>query len=107
VYAEPSTDYFQYLDLGGPGLVPVGYGFRSVEHIVGNCIRVESATENARDGLAERQRLLKEIDAAGIMATPANSSYNELVLEAGRESIMHGGRLVEIRHRDESRVSAS
>jgi predicted dehydrogenase len=26
VYAEPSTDYFQYVDLGGPGLVPVGYG---------------------------------------------------------------------------------
>ena len=24
VYAEPSPDYFQYVDLGGPGLVPVG-----------------------------------------------------------------------------------
>jgi hypothetical protein len=107
VYAEPSTDYFQYVDLGGPGLVPVGYGYRSVEHIVGNCIRVETAAESARDGLAERQRMLQEIDAAGIMATPANSAYNELVLEAGRESIMNGGRLVEIRQGDESRVSAS
>ena len=28
IYAEPSPDYFQYVDLGGPGLVPVGYGYR-------------------------------------------------------------------------------
>ena len=79
VYAEPSPDYFQYVDLGGPGLVPVGYGYRSVEHIVETCMRVESA-----DGLAARQALLKEIDAAGVMATPANSAYNEQVIEAAR-----------------------
>ena len=40
--------------------------------------------------------MLKEIDAAGIMATPANSSYNEQVIEAARESILDGGRMVEI-----------
>ena len=94
IYAEPSPDYFQYVDLGGPGLVPVGYGYRSIEHIVGNCLRVEN---DARD-LAARQKLLREIDAAGIMATPANSSYNERVIEAGRESIQNGGRNVEIRY---------
>jgi predicted dehydrogenase len=93
VYAEPSPDYFQYLDMGGPGFVPVGYGYRSVEHIIGNCIRVASA-----GSLEARQTLLREIDAAGIMATPANSAYNELVLEAGRESILHGGREVRIEH---------
>ena len=93
IYAEPSPDYFQYLDMGGPGFVPVGYGFRSVEHIIGNCIRVASAGD-----LAARQKLLREIDTAGIMATPANSAYNELVLEAGRESILHGGREVRIEH---------
>jgi hypothetical protein len=43
--------------------------------------------------------LLREIDATGIMATPANSAYNELVLEAGRESILHGGREVRIEYR--------
>ena len=32
------------------------------------------------------------------MATPANSSYNELVMEAGRLSIQNGGREVEIRY---------
>ena len=92
MYAEPSPDYFQYVDLGGPGLVPVGYGYRSVEHIVSNCIRVE--TEGG--DLAGRQRLLREIDAAGVMATPANSSYNEKVIEAARESIRNRGREVSI-----------
>jgi len=95
IYAEPSPDYFQYVDVGGPGLVPIGYGYRSVEHIIGNCIRV-----GAVDSLAERQKLLREIDAAGIMATPANSAYNELVLEAGRESILNGGREVKIEYRE-------
>jgi predicted dehydrogenase len=92
VYAEPSPDYFQYVDLGGPGLVPVGYGYRSVEHIIGQCLRVEAEPE----GLAARQKLLQQIDAAGVMATPANSAYNEQVIEAARESILHGGRVVEI-----------
>jgi hypothetical protein len=71
----------------------VGYGYRSVEHIIGNCIRVE--TEGG-DDLAARQRILKEIDEAGVMATPANSAFNELVIEAGRASIQNRGREVEI-----------
>jgi predicted dehydrogenase len=91
-YVEPSPDYFQYLDLGGPGLTPVGYGFRSVEHILQCCIQVESEGRN----LAARQRRLQEFDSAGLMATPANSSHNELVIEAARESILAGGRTVEI-----------
>ncbi len=93
IYAEPSPDYFQYVDLGAGGLTPVGYGYRSVEHIIQTCIRVE--TEGGE--LAGRQRLLREIDRAGVMATPANSSYNELVIEAARESILAGGKTVEIR----------
>jgi D-galacturonate reductase len=90
VYAEPSPDYFQYVDLGGKGLTPVGYGYRSVEYIVNKCIEVESADAASRAGL------LRQIDDAGIMATPANSSYNERVIEAGRESILNGGREVTI-----------
>jgi len=93
-YAEPSPDYFQYVDYGGPGLVPVGYGYRSVEFIVRNAIRLESEAHS----LEERQAILKELDDAGIMATPANSRFNELVIEAGRLSILHGGREVEIRY---------
>lgn len=95
-YAEPSPDYLQYVDLGGNGLTPVGYGFRSVEFIIGNCLRVEAETGE----LAGRQRMLKELDAAGIMATPANSSYNELVIEAARKSLLNGGREVAIEYHD-------
>ncbi|MGA2271484.1 MAG: Gfo/Idh/MocA family oxidoreductase [Bryobacteraceae bacterium] len=94
IYAEPSPDYFQYVDLGGKGLTPVGYGYRSVEYIIQACIRVESET----GGLAGRQAMLREIDATGIIATPANSSYNELVIEAARESILHDGKIVTIEH---------
>ena len=85
-YAEPSPDYFQYLDLGGPGLVPVGYGYRSIEAIVAAATRVNT----------EGPGTLEEIDRAGILATPANSSYNEQVIEAARESIGNGGREVRI-----------
>ncbi|HXJ43983.1 MAG TPA: hypothetical protein VNH18_32150, partial [Bryobacteraceae bacterium] len=92
IYAEPSPDYFQYVDLGGPGLTPVGYGYRSVEYIMERCIQVESGGRT----LLEQQKLLKEFDAAGIMATPGNSSYNELVIEAARESILNEGKMVRI-----------
>jgi D-galacturonate reductase len=80
-YAEPNPDFFQYVDLGGPGLTPVGYGYRSIEAIVEAVLAVERG-----------DRSLAEIDAAGIIATPANSSYNDRVVEAGRESIRNGGR---------------
>jgi hypothetical protein len=56
------------------------------------CMRMESET----GGLAARQKLLREFDAQGIMATPANSGYNEQVIEAARESILNGGREVKI-----------
>jgi D-galacturonate reductase len=95
VYAEPSPDYFQYVDLGGEGLTPVGYGYRSIEFIVKACIRVE-----AEPTLERRQAVLEQLDSDGVMATPANSFYNELVMEAGRASILSGGRLVEIRYGD-------
>src|SRR5690242_859325 len=85
MYAEPSPDYFQYVDLGGPGLVPVGYGYRSVEYIVESCIQVNAG-----------RLMLHQIDAAGIMATSVNSSYYELVIEAAREFILQGGKTVPV-----------
>jgi D-galacturonate reductase len=92
IYAEPSPDYFQYVNLGGEGLTPIGYGYRSVEHIVSSIIRLESEPEERRG------QLLDEVDRQGIVATPRNSSYNELVIEAGRQSILDGGRQVGIRY---------
>jgi predicted dehydrogenase len=106
IYAEPSTDYFQYIDLGGKGLVPVGYGYRSIEFIVRCAIRTEteSAGLTDKEALACRQAILKEYDSAGVMATPANSSYNELVIEAGRLSILNGGREVVIEYGEKPSV---
>ncbi|MGA2327992.1 MAG: Gfo/Idh/MocA family oxidoreductase [Bryobacteraceae bacterium] len=86
-YAEPNPDFFQYLDFGGDGLVPAGYGYRSIEHILDTAVRLER-----EELLAGRQQMLKAIDEAGIMATPANSRHNDLVIEAGRLSILNGGR---------------
>jgi D-galacturonate reductase len=91
IYAEPSPDYFQYVDFGGEGLTPVGYGYRSVEYIVSSIIHLESVPEERRG------ELLDEFDRVGIMATPGNSGYNERVIEAGRRSILNGGVQVEIR----------
>jgi hypothetical protein len=41
------------------------------------------------------------------MATPGNSNYNELVIEAARESILHGGKVVEIRNDSRDRETKS
>ena len=87
-YAEPSPDYFQYVDLAGDGLTPVGYGYRSVEFLVRACIRVEQSQD--------RQLTLREIDGEGILATPRNSRYNEQVIEAARTSILNGGTTVAV-----------
>ncbi|MCG3180183.1 MAG: hypothetical protein BIFFINMI_02540 [Phycisphaerae bacterium] len=100
VYAEPNPDYFRLLDYGDGGLTPVGYGHRSVELIVQAVRRVRAAG----DDVAARRRLLAEIDDAGIIATPRNSSYNELVIEAGRLSLANGGREAAIEYGDNPRV---
>jgi D-galacturonate reductase len=88
IYAEPSPDYFQYVDVGGGGLTPVGYGYRSIDYLYRCCLRVESASD--------RRRAIEEIDREGIAATPANSHYNEQVIEAARRSILNGGVTVSI-----------
>lgn len=89
VYAEPSPDYFQYVDFGS-GLTPVGYGYRSIEAIISAAASVEAS------GAETREEILAGIDTAGIIATAGNSAYNEAVIEAGRESILNGGREVKI-----------
>ncbi len=91
-YAEPSPDYFMYQDLGGPGLVPTGYGVRSVRRIVEEALRMEAESSS----LAGRRRRIGAIERAGILATPANSRYNEAVCEASRKSILDAGALVDL-----------
>ena len=90
LYAEPSPDYFKYVNLGGGDLTPVGYGYRSIEYIIKNICKALGKE------LSDRQTLIKQFDDEAIMATPKNSAYNELVIEAGRLSILSDGREVEI-----------
>ncbi len=88
MYAEPSPDYFQYVDVAGEGLTPTGYGFRSIEALVAACLRVEAAED--------RQAALRGIDEEALLATPSNSRYNERVIEAARKSILNGGVTVDV-----------
>ncbi|MHC4178393.1 MAG: hypothetical protein ACYSWU_12850 [Planctomycetota bacterium] len=88
-----SPDYFRLVPWEGEGLKPVGYGFESIEAHVLAAIRVNSAAEGLTgvEALSARQKVLSEIDARGILATPANSYINELVTEAARLSIAQDG----------------
>ena len=97
-YASP--DFFRLVPWEGEGLRPVGYGYDSIDALVGAVRRVESAAEGSApaEARAARARALRAIDDAGILATPANSSVNELVVEAGRLSILNGGRPARIEH---------
>ena len=101
-YAQPNPDYFQYLDLGTGGFTPVGYGYRSIAFIINRICECIKETEgmDETDALEKRRDLIKRFDDDGIMATPRNSSYNELVMEAGRLSILNGGREVVINYED-------
>ena len=93
-----NPDYFRLVPWQGEGLKPVGYGYDSVEGIVEAALRVVAAGDglSESEALAKRQETLEEIDGRGILATPANSYINELVVEAARMSILGAGRQVAI-----------
>ena len=93
LYNFVNPDYFRLVSWEGEGLKPVGYGYDSVEANVRAAARVAGEPDVAR-----RREILREIDARGLIATPANSAYNELVTEAARLSIAHAGRNVRIRY---------
>jgi predicted dehydrogenase len=105
-YHEINPDYFQMVDIGGKGLKPVGYGYRSIELLINAILQLEQATArmNPKEALKKRKELLKTIDREAMIATPANSAYNELVIEAGRLSILNGGRPVTIEYGERPKV---
>jgi D-galacturonate reductase len=105
-YNYVSPDYMRLVPWQGPGLRPVGYGYDSIESIVEAVRAVEEAgagmpEERAR---AARRAEASRISDAGIIATPWNSAENELVLEAGRLSILADGAPVAIRYDGAPRV---
>jgi len=97
-YINP--DFFQFVPWEGAGLKPVGYGVDSVVATISKVATIEkSALSNTpSESLAIRQKHIKKADQQGFIATPANSSINELVHEAARLSIVNGGDNVEINY---------
>jgi predicted dehydrogenase len=89
-YVNP--DYYRLVPWDGPGLRPVGYGYDSIEAIVSAAVELEQTTQS----LGERQEKLAQIDARDIIATPQNSSFNEQVIQAARQSIQNGGKAVKV-----------
>ena len=107
VYSEPNPDYFRMVPAGGGGLRPIGYGYRSVEALVQAVRHVEAGAAGLAgdESLAARRRLIEACDDEGLIATPANSAFNELVMEAGRKSILSHGREVVIEYGERAGVS--
>jgi D-galacturonate reductase len=91
-YVNP--DFYRLVPWEGDGYKPVGYGYESVAATINMIHRIENEVSelDSDASLAERQRRIREADAKGIIATPANSKSNELVVEAARASILDGGR---------------
>jgi hypothetical protein len=59
---------------------------------------------SSEESLKSRQQFIGEADEKGIIATPANSYINELVVEAARMSITADGTPVKILYGDHPRV---
>src|SRR3989339_57666 len=107
VYNEVNPDFFQYVPASGGAMRPNGYGYRSIEQILHAIHRINSATAgcSSAEALDKRRELLFAIDQEGILATPKNSAYNELVMEAGRLSILNSGKEARIEYEPHPRVS--
>ena len=91
-YVNP--DFYRLVPWEGDGYRPSGYGYESVAATINMIHRIEDEVAAMDDevSLTRRRELIREVDARGIIATPANSKTNELVVEAARASILDGGR---------------
>lgn len=99
-YNYVSPDFYRLAPWDGPGFKPVGYGYESVAAHLETMARIETETAGLRGqrAVARRRALLAGIDRQGLLATPANSFVNELVVEAARLSIVNDGAWVDIRY---------
>jgi D-galacturonate reductase len=106
-YNYVSPDFFRLVPwTGGPGAMPVGYGPDSVSATINKIAEIEREVAGLGEAasLARRQQMIHETDALGIIATPANSSLNELVTEAARLSIVNDGAWARIVYGEMPRV---
>ena len=105
-YNYINPDYFKLIPWIGDGLQPVGYGYESIAANLQTIQRIEAETRDleADEVLERRQQLIAQVDAQGLIATPANSAFNELVTEAARLSILNDGVTVDIVYGDQPHV---
>ncbi|HOZ45328.1 MAG TPA: Gfo/Idh/MocA family oxidoreductase [Candidatus Hydrogenedentes bacterium] len=106
VFNYVSPDFYQLVPWEGAGFRPSGYGYESVANNLRTMHRIENAVVelDAKASLEKRRALIREVDEKGIIATPANSSVNELVTEAARMSILADGDIVNIVYDDHPHV---
>ncbi len=95
-----SPDFYKLVPWEGEGYKPVGYGPDSVSASIMMAYSIENEISNMdiSDALKRRQEIIREVDKKGIIATPANSYINELVVEAARISILNDGLPVTIEY---------
>ncbi len=89
-----NPDFYRLIPWEGDGYKPVGYGYDSVSANISSMAKIENL--EGAESLAVRQKEIESINEKGIIATPANSSINELVVEATRKSIKSDGLPVKI-----------
>ncbi|MDD2382266.1 MAG: Gfo/Idh/MocA family oxidoreductase [Mariniphaga sp.] len=101
-----SPDFFKMIPWEGEGDKPVGYGYESVAASVKMAHSIENQVSslNENESLNKRRELIKAVDEKGILATPANSYINELVVEAARLSILNDGEFAVIEYGDNPHV---
>lgn len=102
-----SPDFYRLVPYEGDGYKPVGYGYESVAATITTIHRIENTVASLpeAESLAKRQEIMKDVDAKGIIATPANSYMNELVMESARMSILSDGEPVSIVYGDNPHVA--
>jgi predicted dehydrogenase len=108
-YNYVSPDFYRLVPWEGQGFKPVGYGTDSVSANIETMGRIEAAVEGLAESKAlfQRRQMIADIDRQGILATPANSYINELVVEAARLSIQRNGSWVEIAYEPHPHVQLS
>ena len=106
IYNYVNPDFYRLVPWEGAGYKPVGYGYESIAASIEKMHEIETKIKGMDESssLDLRRSIIKETDERGIIATPANSYINELVVEAARMSILADGEWAKISYGDRPRA---
>ena len=101
-----NPDFYRLVPWQGKGYKPVGYGFDSIAATINTVYAMEKEVSSLSEekAMERRREIIRETDEKGIIATPANSYINELVVEATRKSILNDGMPVKISYKDKPHI---